>query len=171
MSTVPADEMLLRIADAMGKVHTEADRGRLAERLGLDSQLITMLAGGRQGITQMMDEVRDSGQILDEFRARQLADTNDELDKMNHALTSAGDAAAAAFAPGVAYSASVLEDAIAKAQEYGKWIGYISMGRDMEREEESAKNNRRDSAGFNRMGVTRAATTAGPHGGRASQSA
>ncbi len=142
LSAVPADEMLLRLADAMRNVTSAADRERLAKRLGLDGNFLTLLAQGRAGIEGVAGDARNMNAVLDETSARSLANTNDELAKMYVSLNAAGDAAAAGLAPGVAYAADQVVDLISVLQDYGQQIGYWIEGGSAEETKDNARADR-----------------------------
>jgi hypothetical protein len=117
MSRLPVDEQLFRIADAMRTLDA-GERQSIARRLGLDGELVTMLAQGRVGIEEVIAEAREMGLILNELGSRQLANTNDALDKMYTSLSAVGTELAAGFAPAVEMGANELAELV---KGFFKW--------------------------------------------------
>jgi hypothetical protein len=82
LAQLKPDKQIEQIADAMGKLKTDADRAAVAQAIfgregGL--KLIPLLKGGAAGMAQLRKEARELGFVLDENAAKQAEEFNDRM--------------------------------------------------------------------------------------------
>jgi hypothetical protein len=124
LNQMKPDEQILAIADAMAEVPGQADKVRLAMKL-FDSEgvaMLQMLAAGRDGITEMMQEADFLGQTLSQTAAEDIAAAGDAITRMKVSMGGVVKTILEEMAPaiidiadGIAYWVAENRDLIAQA--------------------------------------------------------
>ena len=97
-------------------------RGTVVGRIivaGLGPVELFLMGDCRGEIEGRMDKARQMGLVLDETRARSLADTNDAIDSMKDSLHAAGNEIAGSFAPAVELGANALTGLLTTIRDVG----------------------------------------------------
>jgi hypothetical protein len=101
LNNLAPEEQLLELADAFAQVQNHADKVRLAMDIfgGRGASMLQMLASGRDGIKEMMEEADKLGLTLSQTAANDIAAANDAIAKMQGSITGLVQAGVAALAP------------------------------------------------------------------------
>lgn len=115
LSTLPVDQAMLRIADAMERVKNQSDRVRLAFAL-FDSEgvaLVNTLKGGSKSLDNFRKEAEKLGVLVSRQDVAKIEKFNDNLNKLKKAIAGFGQQLTIAFAEDMEQVA----DSMAKAAE------------------------------------------------------
>lgn len=110
LSRLTPDKQFHRIADAMRKVTSQADRVRLSFKL-FDSEgvaLVNTLMLGSKGLDEFGRKLEATGGLITEQMAQKAADANDALEVLNETTKALGVAMTISLAPGIAFAAESL---------------------------------------------------------------
>jgi hypothetical protein len=97
----PANEVLLDLADAFALLPEGTERAARAQELFGKSgaTLLPLLAGGREGVQALGDEIEKLGGLMTDDFAKSAAEFNDNLDRMKTVSSSVGIALGNAILP------------------------------------------------------------------------